>query len=218
MEKIYERCILICAGDLTVSSIPLKDKDLVIAVDGGLMYCEVLGVEPDLILGDFDSIDDSFAEKVKVLEASAPEKIIRLNPMKDDTDTLAAIRIGLEKGCEEFHFYGAMGGRVEHTIANFQCLHFLKNQGKACYIWDGAAMVTLIQNESISFQEHMEGLLSVFAFGKAAKGVFEKGLKYELTDAVIETSFPIGISNEFIGKKAEIGVEQGSLLVIVRWE
>ena len=74
-----------------MGSIPISEGDFVIAVDGGLMYCESLGVEPDLIVGDFDSITDSFVGALEEIEKRSPEKVVRLNTMKDDTDTMAAL-------------------------------------------------------------------------------------------------------------------------------
>lgn len=214
------RCIVVCAGDLEISDIPVKEDDLVIAVDGGYMYCSIFGIEPDVVIGDFDSLEEKYIrqlEKKYSEETDAKKRLIRLNPRKDDTDTLAALRYGQKLGYEEFHLYGAMGGRLEHTIANIQSLLFLKNAKAKAYIWDGCMMMTLIQNESITFRQEMEGMLSVFAVGGTASGVTETGLKYELTDAMLKEDFPVGISNEFIGEKAEISVLQGTLLVIVRW-
>ena len=78
-------------------------------------------------------------------------------------------------------------------------------------------MITLIENESLTFREDMEGMLSVFAIGGTAEGVGEKGLRYRLDQAVLTEAFPVGISNEFIGEQAEVSVKKGALLVIVRW-
>lgn len=214
------RCIVVCAGDLEISEIPVKEDDLVIAVDGGYLYCSIFEIEPDVVIGDFDSLEEKYVVQLEEQDGESLEaerRLIRLNPEKDDTDTLAALRYGLELGYQEFHLYGAMGGRLEHTIANIQSLLFLKNAGAKAYIWDGCMMMTLVQNESISFRQEMEGMLSVFAVGGVAEGVTETGLKYELHDAVIKPDFPVGISNEFIGKKAEISVLKGTLLIIVRW-
>ncbi len=227
-----KRCILVCAGDMEVAEIAVRDGDMVIAVDGGYLYCQVLGIEPDVLIGDFDSLGEPCdvltgeMEYVEDLPEHVPgrekntgkRKIIRLNPVKDDTDTLAALRYGLEQGYEEFHLYCALGGRLEHTIANLQCLLFLKHAGAMGYIWDGSTMTTLIHNESLTFRQEMEGLLSVFAVGEKAVGVTEEGLKYLLEDATLSNDFPVGISNEFIGEKAVLSVKDGTLLVIVRWE
>lgn len=219
MTEKTGKCILVCAGDLEISDIPVREDDLVIAVDGGYMYCGIFEIEPDIVIGDFDSLEEKYVRQIEETYASGTgrKRMVRLNPEKDDTDTLAALKLGLAEGYREFHLYGAMGGRLEHTIANLQCLLYLKEHGAAAYIWDGSMMMTLIKDESISFRQEMEGVLSVFAVGGQAEGVSEKGLKYTLTDAVIKEDFPIGISNEFIGEKAEISVRQGRLLVIVRW-
>ncbi len=221
MENIQARCVLICAGDLEISEIPIRENDLVIAVDGGYMYCQLFAIEPDVVIGDFDSLEENSVRQMELAakeENGGKKRIIRLDPMKDDTDTLAALKFGLEQGHREFHLYGALGGRLEHTMANLQCLLFLKRVGAAGYIWDGNTMTTVIQNETLSFRKEMEGMLSVFAVGGKAEGVVEKGLKYLLDDAVLDENFPVGISNEFIGEKAELTVKNGSLLVILRWD
>lgn len=219
MREKTEKCILVCAGDLEISDIPVGENDLVIAVDGGYMYCSIFGIEPDIVIGDFDSLEEKYVRQIEERYAAgtARKRMIRLKPEKNDTDTLAALKLGLAEGYREFHLYGAMGGRLEHTVANLQCLLYLKNKDAKAYIWDGSMMMTLIRDEAISFRQEMDGVLSVFAVGGSAEGVSEKGLKYTLTDAVIKEDFPIGISNEFIGEKAEISVRQGTLLVIVRW-
>lgn len=211
------KCILVCAGDLTVGSIPVSEGDYVIAVDGGLMYCESLGIEPDLIVGDFDSLTDSFAEALKEIESKFPEKVVRLNPMKDDTDTMAALKIGIEKGFEIFYMYGCGGGRLEHTIANIQSLIYLKDRGLKGYIMEGEGMTFVIRNESVSFKETMEGFISLFALDPVIKGVTEKGLKYTLEKSELTYGFPLGVSNEFTGVLSEIVVESGTALVVVNW-
>lgn len=211
------KCILVCAGDLTVGSVPVSDEDYVIAVDGGLMYCESLGLEPDLIIGDFDSLTDSYLDALKLIEEADKDKVIRLSREKDDTDTLAALRLGIEKGYKTFYLYGCGGGRLEHTIANIQCLTFLKDNDCEGYLMEGTGMSFVIRNEAISFKKDMEGFVSIFSLEKEATGVNEKGLKYSLSNAKVTNGFPIGVSNEFIGENAEISVEKGSILVVVNW-
>ena len=211
------KCVLVCAGDLTVGSIPITEGDYVIAVDGGLMYCESLGIEPDLIVGDFDSLTDSFAEALKEIESKFPEKVVRLNPMKDDTDTMAALKIGIEKGFEIFYMYGCGGGRLEHTIANIQSLIYLKDRDLKGYIMEGEGMTFVIRNESVSFKETMEGFISLFALDPVIKGVTEKGLKYTLEKSELTYGFLLGVSNEFTGVQSEITVDSGTALVVVNW-
>lgn len=208
---------MVCAGDLTVGSIPVSEGDYVIAVDGGLMYCESLGVEPDLIVGDFDSITDSFVGALEEIEKRSPEKVVRLNTMKDDTDTMAALKIGIEKGYETFYMYGCGGGRLEHTIANIQSLIYLKDRDLKGYIMEGEGMTFVMRDESVSFKESMEGFISLFALDPVIKGVTERGLKYTLEKAELTYGFPLGVSNEFTGVLSEIVVESGTALVVVNW-
>ena len=86
----------------------------------GYLACRQAGVVPDLLLGDFDSMDQ-------------PEDFDRVRRMpveKDDTDTMLAVKTGLEQGCGEFYLYGGTGGkRLDHTLANLQTLLYLRRRG-----------------------------------------------------------------------------------------
>ncbi|MCD7738330.1 MAG: thiamine diphosphokinase [Lachnospiraceae bacterium] len=211
-------CFIIGAGDLTVGSIPChEDTDYVIAADGGLMYCGILGIEPNLVVGDFDSLDEELNSTVEELERTAPEKIKRLPVEKDDTDMAAAIKEGLALGYRRFYMYGACGGRLEHTLANIQLMKYLKNRGAEGFLCDGNGMSLLVQDEEIALKETLEGYINIFCMGDSAQGVTLKNLKYELEDVDLSDDFPLGISNEFIGKSASISVKQGTLLVMIDW-
>ncbi|TCL58424.1 thiamine pyrophosphokinase [Kineothrix alysoides] len=211
------KCIVVGAGDFTPIEIDKKEGDFCIAVDGGYLYCKLIGLAVDLLIGDMDSIDENIRPEIEAMKEESPEKVIVLNPEKDDTDSLAALRIGMEKGYKDFRIYGAMGGRVEHTIANIQCLSFLKNNGRKAYIMDANVMMTVIKNESIKFDKGMDGFLSLFSLGEKARGVTIEGMKYPLKEATVTNDYPIGISNEFIGEECVITVEEGMLLLIVSW-
>lgn len=95
MEEKSGKCIVIGAGDLTLGNIAVGEEDFVIAVDGGLGYCGVLEVEPDLLIGDFDSVSEEEEKAVRLLEQEIPDRVIRLAREKDDTDMLAALKEGL---------------------------------------------------------------------------------------------------------------------------
>ena len=212
------KCILVCAGDFVPVEIPAEDGDMVIAVDAGFVHCLSVNISPDVIIGDFDSVDEDHLELIKEISRNEPDRVITLPCEKDDTDTLAAIRTGLERGYTDFRIYGAMGGeRVEHTIANMQCLIYLKEHGAKGYILDDRSMVTVIKDETVTLSSGLEGYLSVFAVGGSAEGVTLKNLEYEIEDEEIRPEFPVGVSNAFIGKSAEITVKKGMLLVIINW-
>lgn len=212
-----KKCIVIGAGDLTVGQVMVGEEDLVIAVDGGINYCGVLEIEPDILIGDFDSVNETQREAILQMKEDAPERVVVLKPEKDDTDMLAALRLGLEKGYDYFLIYGGLGGRIEHTMANIQCLLFLKNNGAVGYLMEGSGMVFVMKNEEVKLRDNLEGYFSLFSLGKEAKGVTIKGMKYEVEDYHMTNDFPIGVSNEFIGKEATISVEDGELVGIVNF-
>lgn len=212
------RCIIIAAGDLTVSELNVSETDLVIAADGGIGYLGVLGVEPDIILGDFDSLSDEESKAVEALKCEIPERVITLPEEKDDTDTLAAIRLGLERGYRDFRIYGGTGGkRLDHTIANIQSLLFIKNHDAVGYLMDGNGMIFIIKNETVDFRENIQGMMSLFSLIEKSEGVTISGMKYPLNDYTLTNDFPIGISNRFIGQPASVTVKSGEVLCMVSY-
>lgn len=177
-------------------------RDFVIAADGGYAALEALGVKANLVVGDFDSLGF-------VPEA---EEIVQHPVRKDDTDTLLAIRLGLERGYRNFVITGALGGRLDHSFANLQALLFLRDHGARGVLYGDSFAATAVTNGSITVEG--EGTLSVFTMDATARGVFLRDVSYPLENAELTNSFPLGVSNEFIGKPAVIGVEQGTLLVM----
>ena len=208
---------MIGAGDLTVGAVEKGEDDLVIAVDGGIGYCSVLNLEPDLLLGDFDSVSEGELKAIEELKCQLPDRVICLPKEKDDTDMLAALREGLRRGCREFRIYGGTGGRFDHTFANIQCLLFLKKQGATGYLIDGGGVTMVIMNETVRFQKGLKGCLSLFTLTEESVGVTIEGMKYPLERAVLRNDFPVGISNEFTGREAAVSVEKGQLVCMLQW-
>ena len=197
-------CFIFGALECSIADFNPKENDLIIAADGGYSTLKKLNIKPDLVVGDFDSLG-SIPEN---------ENVVKHPVKKDDTDTLLAVKIGLEKGYKTFIIYGAIGGRLDHTLATIQTAAFVAENGGIAYIYDGNYTVTAIKNSSIKFKDTAKGYISVFALSGIAKGVTINGLLYELNDAEITPSFPIGVSNEFIGKESEITVTDGVLTII----
>lgn len=201
-----KRCIIVGAGgNAPPQKSDIRPDDFVIAADGGYLKCKELGIFPDLAVGDWDSLG---AAPSDCPTAVLPEE-------KDDTDTLAAIRKGLDNGCEEFHIYFGTGGkRFDHTVANMQCLVFLSKQNRRGYLYDENAVITAITNTSVRFPETAKGGISIFAADGTAQGVTETGLKYSLENALVTSDFPIGVSNSFTGQPSKITVTDGTLYII----
>lgn len=200
-----KKCIIFCAGGFNGLAAPIEEEDFIIAADGGVAHTQNLGVSPQVILGDFDSLGyvPSGAEVFPV--------------EKDDTDSMLAIKKGLALGYTDFVLYGSLdGSRLEHTVANFQALQYLADRGARGALVGLNQIVTLVKDGQVDFPAEFDGYLSVFCMGADARGVSIKGLHYETENAILTAGFPLGVSNRFVGQKASICVEDGSLLLL--WE
>lgn len=203
-----KRCFIFAAGTFFGLRERPAEGDFVIAADAGYLTCRKCGIVPDLLLGDFDSMDAP-------ADFSA---VHRLPVEKDDTDTMAAIRLGLERGCVEFFLYGCTGGkRLDHTLANLQSLLYLRRHAARGFMYDDDFIWTVIENESITVEKTVEwGLLSVFCLGDRAEGVDETGLQYRLENGTLTADFPMGVSNHIVEEQAVVTVRKGALAV--GWE
>ncbi|MEA4869113.1 MAG: thiamine diphosphokinase [Christensenella sp.] len=195
-------CYIVCALPQRHAFIP-TERDLVIAADGG--YAQLGDVRADLVVGDFDSLG----------YVPEGEQIVRHPARKDDTDTMLAARIGLERGYRAFQLLGGVGGRLDHTLANLQTLAFLRANGAhAALRGEAGETITLIENESLRFRAGLDGILSAFCYGTRAEGVFERGFAYSLDNATLTDDHPLGVSNAFTGVTAEVSVRAGRLLIV----
>lgn len=196
-------CYIVAAGEMHGAIPSLKPDDMLIAADAGYKHLQKLNIEPHILLGDFDSMD-------------APENkdVIVYPVMKDDTDTMLAIKLGFEKGYTQFMIYGALGGeRTDHTIANLQSLAYIaENGGRGTLIGNGEYF-TVIKDGEITLESYEGETFSVFAFGGNAEGVMIKGSLFDVENAVLTPFFPLGVSNKFKENKVRISAEKGYLLI-----
>lgn len=211
-----KKCMLICAGVFDGEGICIApDEDtLVIAVDGGYSLCNRLAIAPDILIGDFDS---ACIEDIKAQNGAEGNtiEVIRLPHEKDDTDTMAAVRIAIDRGAREIELYGASGGRPDHFFANLQTLLFIKHNGADGRIIDGSGEAFIIENEQVTLENREDTYVSLFSLGEKARGVTIRNLYYEVENALLSWDYPIGVSNEFIGKAATVSVSDGALLCIL---
>ena len=197
-------CIIFCAAEFDGLLLPIPEDALVIAADGGLRHTEGLGLTPDVILGDFDSL------------GYVPGDAQVYPVEKDDTDAMLAVRVGLERGCDRFLLYGAMDGpRLDHTVANFQTLAFLSTHGARGWLIGRDYIATVLHGDTVEFSEEATGIFSLFCLGGGAE-VSIRGLHYELDRGTLTPDFPLGVSNHFAGRPAEITAHSG--LVLAMWD
>ena len=196
-------CHIVSAGDFAPDFFTPEAGDLVIACDAGLSALEEIGAAPDLTVGDFDSY------------GRTPTKgnIVVLPERKDDTDTLYALRIGLEKGYGDYLLHGALGGaRISHSMANLSCLAFLADRGARGVLIGKDVYAALLEDERLILPADSAGILSLFPCGGDC-AVSLDGVSYPYK-GVLSPSLPLGVSNGFCGKEATIEATSGRLFVI----
>lgn len=204
-----KRCFIFAAGTYYgMRERPGEPGDLVIAADAGYRICVRENIIPDILLGDFDSMEPP----------SDFTYVCRLPVEKDDTDTMAAVRRALEQSCDTMYIYGGTGGkRLDHTLANLQTLLFLRRRGARGWLYDNDFVWTAIENESLTIRKTVEwGLFSAFCLGDRAEGVYEEGFQYPLQNAVLTPDLPLGVSNHILEPEARVAVRKGTLAV--GWE
>ena len=198
-----KRCFIYAAGTFYGLREPPRGGDLQIAADAGLHLCERLGVRPDVVLGDFDSMD----------VRQAPADCIRVPVEKDDTDTGHAIRHALDQGYRTLILVCALGGRLDHTLANIQNAASAAAEGANVTILDEREEITFLTGGTLRLPRRKGWGLSVFSLTDRCTGVCLRGVKYRLEDAVLTNRVPLGVSNEFAAPEAEISLTQGILMI-----
>lgn len=204
-EDDMKTCYIVAAAELAAERLKPGEGDLVIAADAGLKHLARLGIEPDIALGDFDSLG-------YVPEAPSVE----VCPVrKDDTDTMAALKRALELGYRRVLIFGGLGGsRFDHSLANVQALAWADAHGmEAVLVGRGCALTAISDGTALEFDARYSGDFSAFCFGPEASGICERGLSYSLDDAVLTPDFPLAVSNSFTGERARISVARCRLII-----
>ena len=182
-----------------------KNSGLIICADSGLRTAEKVGITPDLIVGDFDSYTGTLPEDVE---------IYRSVPEKDDTDTLMAVRIAIDRGYDEIRLYGGLGARFDHSYANIQTLIFAYENGCKMTIHDSDNLLTVRGAGEYEFPCKPDWYFSLFALTEKADIGELKGVKYPLENYEMSIAYPIGVSNEITADKAYLSIKSGLVLVI----
>lgn len=211
-----ESCVIFAGGEPISAETAKEYKDyfdssFVISADKGYELAERLGVQSDLIIGDFDSA------------VNKPEgKNVEVYPCeKDDTDLMLAIKKGFEHGCDEFRIFGATGGRLDHMIGNIQSLAYILSQGGYGEIISDRESVKLVSAGSYKIKHRKDFSLSLFAYSDSVEGLSISGVKYSAENVTLKNNFPLGISNVIKDgtdgsedKFAHIRFQKGILLII----
>lgn len=204
--------LIICGGSIKDTEYMkkyIKNIDFVICADRGGLYAKDMGILPDLLLGDMDSIPHDVLEEYKEKGVD-----MRLYPSeKDMTDSEIAVLRAVDMGADELVIMGALGSRLDHTMTNICMLKKLVNANVRATIVNENNEITLIKDE-IELEKDPEYRLSLLPLTQKVEGVTLVGLKYTLEDGTLEMGASLGVSNEFEDDIARITIRDGLLLVM----
>ena len=193
-------------GDCIPEDLCAKDAYLICA-DGGVDTAARLGLHPDLIVGDFDSLEGELPQDVET---------IHLPVEKDETDLLYGVKEGFRRGYNQFVLLGALGGpRFDHSIASLCVLSYIADRGGRGVLADGRTRVFVLSSGRLVFTDLKGSTLSVFPFGGDTCRVTYKGLQYPLLDYTLQLNDALGGSNSIVEDRAEVLLHQGRALVIL---
>ena len=208
------RILIITGGHIDEEFLrSLLDKEmysLIIAVDRGLLMADRLNVEPDYIVGDFDSVPMNLLNEYKT-KGIPIETFPR---MKDKTDTHIALEMALTHKPLLIDLVGATGSRMDHTISNMDLLMLALNQGICARILDNNNKVYLMKNSfTINKKNQYGDFISLLSFSYQVKGLKLNGFKYPLNGITLTAGSSLGISNELVSDEGRVEFDEGILAV-----
>ncbi len=201
------RCVIV--GNASIADYArvreyLKPDDFILCCDGGLKHTKELLVSPDLIVGDFDSIE---RPKTDIETMVLPRE-------KDDTDSFYAAKEAHSRGFREFILVGVFGGRLDHTLGNISLMLWLYNRGCSCLAIDDKSEMLIVGKDAVHIDDTYP-FFSMLCIDGPALGITISGAKFPLDNGAITSEYQYGISNEVLpGTTATVSVENGVLLLV----
>lgn len=195
-------CYIIAGGPFDGFFDKIEESDMVVTADKGYEYAKAENIRIDYAIGDFDSTNKPDFDK-----------LIILNPIKDFTDTEAAIRFAIERGYENITIYGGLGGREGHTVANIKTIFHYKNKDVNIKLKAKNKEVFVVDSKFTYDYQDKDFYVSIFSLAESS--VLDiRGLYYELDNYEMKNDDSLGVSNQTNERDFEINVKKGSLLVI----
>ena len=201
------RCLIITGGtiqsEFAIKYIKERAWNYVVCADAGMRFCHSAGILPDLILGDFDSVDE---ESYEYFQKVCPERMERFPTHKDETDTELAIETAM---------IGATGTRLDHVMGNIQMLKLALDRKVSCQIVDAHNRIRMVDKfAELKKSDQFGKYVSLLPFTPEVRGITLKGFAYEVEDFTLVSGIARGVSNELEAETATISCEDGILLVI----
>lgn len=209
------RAVIFANGDLEYPQAArevIRENDLIVAADGGTHHCLELGLTPDVIIGDFDSLEEEILAR---LEQQGVE-IIRHPAQKDHNDLELALRLVLERGFDEALVMAALGSRWDQTLANVLLPATARLEPLRIHVVDGPQEILLLRaGDQLRVEGEGGDTLSLIPLGGDAQGITTQGLEYPLNGGTLKFGSSRGISNVMLSSNASIRLKKGLLLCVV---
>lgn len=217
---MMKQCLIIAGGELDVefASCYIKKKygnkepDLIIAADRGLEGIQQLGLQPHLMLGDYDSVSldilEEYEDNNQIISLQYPTE-------KDYTDSHLAVLMAMEYGATDICMLGATGTRLDHTWANVGLLQLCLDKNIQAELVDAHNRIRMVKQKLLIPKEEQFGTyVSLLSYTGSVTGITLRGFKYSLEDGELALGISQGVSNEIVDSVAEIKVKSGILCVI----
>ena len=211
-------CLIVTGGtmDLAFAGSFLKQNtfDMVVAVDGGLEHLKPLGLLPDAVVGDFDTVSPDVLAEYRKMEQVAWEIH---QPEKDETDTELAIETAIGMGALSITILGGTGGRIDHMLANIHLLAGCLERGISASMVDGQNRLYILDGETTFYRDRVHGkYLSFIPLTERVEGITLTGFKYPLNGKTITIGREAGlcVSNEVVEETGCISFDSGLLICV----
>jgi thiamine pyrophosphokinase len=204
-----------CLGDTTFfqKKIAAMKQPFIICCDGGARHLAAAGIKPDVLLGDMDSIDQQQMTRY----AASGVKVIKYPANKDFTDTALALDYAMNLHPEGIYIWGALGGRIDHALANLFLLIRAKEAGiKTCLVDEYCE--AFVPEGEVIFENAQGCPVSLLALSPRVEGITFRGFLYPLSEETLLMVESRGISNVIDNTSAVIRIRSGNLLVIRFWQ
>lgn len=196
-------------GEAVRRVLAAQRSSTIVCADGGALHARALGLQPQTIIGDMDSL--SAADVIAFEVAGA--QIIQHPPEKDETDLELALHFCHEMGAKSVTILGGLGGRFDQTLANILLLTLPMLAPMHIKLVDGAQVIRLLSAGLHQITGAVDDTISLIPLQGAATGITTRGLQYALRNETLPLGPARGISNVMLAEKAEVELGGGLLLL-----
>lgn len=203
------KAFIYTGGEIFVDGITERpeENDLILAADAGYLNAKKFGVEPQILLGDFDSLGEPDVPDVV--------ELLRVPAEKDETDTQLAVAEALRRGATEIRLIGGLSGRLDHTLSSVAILEHLCEKRVRATMTDGRNRVRFLRNDSVILpRSERFRYFSILSADAVVRGVSAEGCKYPLKNAVLRRTVQYAVSNEITGNCALVAVRRGGVWIV----